>query len=994
MAAPAARMWIDLSTGQYVLHGLEDPDADKRAAVYREWCEEFGGGDVFDDMHAPSGFPNRTDTSVSFNNGTRTLTLAKTNGSFDIYLRGVKHTFTSDQTKQITDTEGVWWFYFDASAVLNAAQTIPDFRDSAFVAIIYWNAAGNVALDLQEERHGITMDGDTHRYLHNTVGVRWVSGLAAGDYTTAGDGDSDSDAQLSIGDGVIHDEDIRTTITDDSPQNLAPIAWIPVYYLSGATPVWRKTGADAFPVIDNATDEIRYNLDSAGTWSNAIATNNYHVAMWIFTTPNVAKPVIALLGQRQDQRLDDARENNKYESLVFNDLPFQEMKLIYRLIFNTRYPQHANTPHCKLVDIQDLRSVSNLPAGTYVATAHNSLTGRDVRNAHPASAVRLDLSNFGFLLSGLVADTTDDVQSALDVLDDILENTQTVNADWTWGTTSKILFRDAAIHISSANDSFLDLVADGAIRLTTTGTVALTVPGNGALQVAGDLWCIDSGGDPRIVLGDSSSAGAWGGMRWVSASDSIGIGTDTGGVDTLLISEAGDVLLAGTGRFQFGDAGTHIYQSADSILSYVADGRHEFTGGPVYVGSGSPGHINAATGNLFVADRLEVDGPAYFDDQTYFYGLMDCRNEHIMQFYGSTFGGLYRLGGDGLHFYVYGGAGSAQNRNIIICDYAARLDDYNHFALSPNPTFIVHSLTRAASETDEWWSITHDQTDAVYSVGSGVHKFTGDMLSHGSAKHYFDAGAAIGTEYITSGADTYIDIHWADADSGVRFYSGANLLGTISRYSGAAPGYFRLDVPSGFTLSDGGADKWQYTGTASSINTNLTVKGYIYVTSSGYLWLKGDYSFPAYGLFVGANADAGFWYNGTHAIIDPKKVGAGWLYIGPTANAEAAAAKWHTTVAGTEYAGSDAAGYYDIHALTAARFNSDIFVVDAKNIILDTTTGTELATAANQKLGFWGATPVVQEAHIADGDGTLAGNQTAINAILLALETEGILAAA
>lgn len=35
-------------------------------------------------------------------------------------------------------------------------------------------------------------------------------------------------------------------------------------------------------------------------------------------------------------------------------------------------------------------------------------------------------------------------------------------------------------------------------------------------------------------------------------------------------------------------------------------------------------------------------------------------------------------------------------------------------------------------------------------------------------------------------------------------------------------------------------------------------------------------------------------------------------------------------------------------------------IADAKNIILNTTTGTKIGTAVGQKLGFWNVTPVVQ----------------------------------
>jgi hypothetical protein len=38
-----------------------------------------------------------------------------------------------------------------------------------------------------------------------------------------------------------------------------------------------------------------------------------------------------------------------------------------------------------------------------------------------------------------------------------------------------------------------------------------------------------------------------------------------------------------------------------------------------------------------------------------------------------------------------------------------------------------------------------------------------------------------------------------------------------------------------------------------------------------------------------------------------------------------------------------------------------ITMADAKNIILNTTTGTKIGTATNQKIGFFNATPVVQQ---------------------------------
>ncbi len=50
--------------------------------------------------------------------------------------------------------------------------------------------------------------------------------------------------------------------------------------------------------------------------------------------------------------------------------------------------------------------------------------------------------------------------------------------------------------------------------------------------------------------------------------------------------------------------------------------------------------------------------------------------------------------------------------------------------------------------------------------------------------------------------------------------------------------------------------------------------------------------------------------------------------------------------------------------------------MDAGSIVTDTTTGLEIATGAAQKLGFFGATPVIRQAHVVD---PVAGSQDLID---------------
>ena len=58
-------------------------------------------------------------------------------------------------------------------------------------------------------------------------------------------------------------------------------------------------------------------------------------------------------------------------------------------------------------------------------------------------------------------------------------------------------------------------------------------------------------------------------------------------------------------------------------------------------------------------------------------------------------------------------------------------------------------------------------------------------------------------------------------------------------------------------------------------------------------------------------------------------------------------------------------------------------ISEANNIVLGTSTGTEIGTAANQKIGFWGTPPVVQPVCASGSDVTL---------LIAALSGAGIIA--
>ncbi|MBK8467994.1 MAG: tail fiber domain-containing protein [Chloracidobacterium sp.] len=232
------------------------------------------------------------------------------------------------------------------------------------------------------------------------MGTRFVDGLAASGYVL--NSAVNADVRFAFSAGHISDEDLRITIAAQTEP-----AQIPVFSRAGVGGLWKRATATDYPYLTTGTGRIAYNLDTAGTWSQAEVSNGDFCAYWIFATDGKNFPIISIQGQRQDTSLANAQNNNLYESLAFGTLPYAEMKLLYRVIVQTSNA-YGSTMKVRVVDVQDLRSVSNLPSGSYVATDHGSLSGRTAAGSHPASAI----SNTP---AGTIAAT--DVQAAIDELD-------------------------------------------------------------------------------------------------------------------------------------------------------------------------------------------------------------------------------------------------------------------------------------------------------------------------------------------------------------------------------------------------------------------------------------------------------------------------------------------------------------------------------------------------------------------------------------------------
>ena len=330
----------------------------------------------------PQGFVNRTDSIISFNDSTRTFTIqpAVSGGSYDIYAEGIKVVKSGIQTVVIGSGTALNYLHFDTTPpyTLHTKTSGFDFDTDIPIAFIHWNSDINQSTFFGEERHGIRMDSFTHKWIHNTFGMQYISGLSIGGYTLLGNGSSNSHAQIDISDGILYQEDIIVNITNGSGtaefvQPLNPIAYIPTYYHSGSTGQWVRDIATAFPVKYNGT-RAQYNLLSGGTWTTPNVTNDRFFAMWIVATNDINDPILAIVGQRQDSSLNSAESNNTWSDINLTNIPTQEIRPLYRLIFKTN-STYTNTPKSSLQSILDIRIAIQSTSLGVVQNDHGSLFG-------------------------------------------------------------------------------------------------------------------------------------------------------------------------------------------------------------------------------------------------------------------------------------------------------------------------------------------------------------------------------------------------------------------------------------------------------------------------------------------------------------------------------------------------------------------------------------------------------------------------------------------
>ena len=328
-------------------------------------------------MGEPMGHADKTQSTISFNAGTRTFTIAPVGANFVVWCKGEKYTYTTAQTVVIPDTAGLHFIYFSSTGVLSTKMSYFTWDEDAPTSYVYWNATNNEAVYFADERHGVTLDWQTHEYLHRTRGAAIANGFAASGYTLSGNGNADADAQITIEGGTFFDEDMQIDIVSSNTptantfeQDLNSPARIPILYLEGSE--WRITSPTDY-AVKQGTARPQYNLYTGGAWTLVDVTNTDFTCTWILATNNLTYPVVGIISQSNLSTLNNA-EAVVFEELDLPGFPSVEFRPLYKLIFQAN-DSYSNTPHARLRGITDIRSISSVGVAPSLISDHGNLSG-------------------------------------------------------------------------------------------------------------------------------------------------------------------------------------------------------------------------------------------------------------------------------------------------------------------------------------------------------------------------------------------------------------------------------------------------------------------------------------------------------------------------------------------------------------------------------------------------------------------------------------------
>lgn len=332
--------------------------------------------------HDMSGWPNRTDTALAFDNATRTFTLSVTGASASWYHYGAEYTFSTSKTFQIPNVDGAIYININDAGALYDAGTTGDIRDSVLVAYVFWCVSTQTAIVFGDERHASYRDTEWHYNQHRNLGAVWRAGGSL-TYTL----NNDAAVSLALTGVTVADEDLEHIIVPSATptlpyeQILAGTASIPtMYYL---TNFWTQLATSTVPWVAG-TSLARYNPISGGTTGSlADATEGAYISYWLFATNDSVYPIKLVMGRILHTSVDEAYG----ETFDSYGLTMAEVVPMYQIVLQTSAAYTNNSAKVQVKGVRQITTRETTSNTAFNASSHNSLTDRTLNDSHPISAI-------------------------------------------------------------------------------------------------------------------------------------------------------------------------------------------------------------------------------------------------------------------------------------------------------------------------------------------------------------------------------------------------------------------------------------------------------------------------------------------------------------------------------------------------------------------------------------------------------------------------------
>ena len=280
----------------------------------------------------------------------RTFAIYPADGSptFSVYANSQLFEIGELQTATIPNVSGLTFVRMGLTGTIEVGQvfSFDYFEDTPIISLVYSNVTSNELVLFADERHGIQMDGMTHRYLHYTQGAKYSSGMSIL-------GLVENTATFSgVSSGTAYDEDIYMSVPTQTT--------LPSMYLDGTA--WRITAADN-KVGLLVSNVAQANTSTLGNYTLTPLQGTECSLVFMMFTNNKLHPFAKIIGQEIYATLADAQVDitNAPSKTLFAGMPTPEFFPVGVVIVN------ADGEMQKLIDGSDYLDLRSVKIGSNIA---------------------------------------------------------------------------------------------------------------------------------------------------------------------------------------------------------------------------------------------------------------------------------------------------------------------------------------------------------------------------------------------------------------------------------------------------------------------------------------------------------------------------------------------------------------------------------------------------------------------------------------------------